>query len=359
MASTVSLRCFFSNNRGIALILTIMAISIIVALSVQFNRKMRDQLFATATVDQGLKALYMANSGIAYGMALLAVDDAKSDALTDQWSSDNESPVPQQLSIGSQALFSSGSFSIRIEDLSSRIPINLVDKTESDKVFSKIFRRLLENEAFELEAERVNEIVDSVIDWIDPGLDEGGTLPSGAEWDYYQSLEPPYYCKDGALDSLEELLLIKGMTPELFGTDDAKESPSLRRYLTVYGDTDAKININTADKLVLQALDDDMTQGMAEDMDAYRKETDSLLLENANWCNDAGVPKDIYERIKKTITTKSTYFKITATGRYGQVSSSPEDKSRAVERTVVVVVRRKEEDKDGQITLDVLSRQID
>jgi type II secretory pathway component PulK len=61
------------------------------------------------------------------------------------------------------------------------------------------------------------EIADAIIDWIDADDEQ---RPSGAENSHYSGQSPGYLCKNGPLDSLEELLLIKGVTPELlFGTD--------------------------------------------------------------------------------------------------------------------------------------------
>ena len=40
--------------------------------------------------------------------------------------------------------------------------------------------------------------------------------PAGAESDYYQGLNPPYYAKNAPIDDIQELLLIKGVTPEMF-----------------------------------------------------------------------------------------------------------------------------------------------
>jgi type II secretory pathway component PulK len=92
--------------------------------------------------------------------------------------------------------------------------------------------------------EMTPEIADAIVDWVD--ADENPRT-QGAENEYYQSLGNPYRCKNGPLNSLEELLFVKGMTPQLlFGTDqnrngvsDEPGSPSLARgwsdYLTIYG----------------------------------------------------------------------------------------------------------------------------
>lgn len=60
-------------------------------------------------------------------------------------------------------------------------------------------------------------LAEALLDWIDPDDDQ---RESGAERDYYTSLEPPYSPRNGPLGSIEELLLVRGVTPALlFGAD--------------------------------------------------------------------------------------------------------------------------------------------
>src|SRR5437773_6111333 len=55
------------------------------------------------------------------------------------------------------------------------------------------------------------------LDWLEP---DDAPSSIGAGSDYYSSLIPRYRAKYGSLDSLEELLLVKGVTPQLlFGND--------------------------------------------------------------------------------------------------------------------------------------------
>ena len=91
-----------------------------------------------------------------------------------------------------------------------------------------------------------DEIAYAIIDWMDPDNDtqQGG----GAESDYYMSLNPPYRCKNGPIDSIDELLLVRGITRDLLygtdwnrnGTQDTTESASggfdrgWSAYLTVH-----------------------------------------------------------------------------------------------------------------------------
>lgn len=65
--------------------------------------------------------------------------------------------------------------------------------------------------------EMTEEIADAILDWID--TDEE-VRELGAEAAYYTSQSPPYMPKNGPLSSVEELLLVRGVTPELlFGND--------------------------------------------------------------------------------------------------------------------------------------------
>jgi type II secretory pathway component PulK len=60
-------------------------------------------------------------------------------------------------------------------------------------------------------------VADSILDWLDA---DDEPREYGAESDYYASLDPPYACKNGPLDTVEELLRVKGVTPQLlFGSD--------------------------------------------------------------------------------------------------------------------------------------------
>ena len=119
------------------------------------------------------------------------------------------------------------------------------------------------------EVDDPESLVDAIMDWVDEDDDPG---PNGAESDFYMSLDPPYVCKNGPMDSIEELLLIPGMTPELYfdlNRDPAERETlaedevwlSLPDLLTVNGDPKGRINVNTAQILVLEAVLDAWGQG--------------------------------------------------------------------------------------------------
>ena len=140
----------------------------------------------------------------------------------------------------------------------------------------------------------------------------------GAESSYYQSLEKPYACRNGPIRYIEELLLIKGVTPQLlFGSGEDK---GLVDFLTVYGD-DGRININTAALKLIKSVNEMISDELVEKLDEYRKDPGNKdNLEQPGWYRAiGGWPGDI-EINEEMLTTKSTYFKITAIGEFDTLS---------------------------------------
>lgn len=84
-----------------------------------------------------------------------------------------------------------------------------------------------------------DDIADAVIDWRD---EDDVPLPQGAEDIYYMNLTPPYHCKDSPIESMEEMLLIKGITPQVV--------QAISPLTTIYGH--GRLNINTAPEEVLK-----------------------------------------------------------------------------------------------------------
>lgn len=306
------------NARGVALILTILIVSLLVALTLQFNRTMRTQVVSAGNIGHGLKALYAAKSGVACGLALLQEDDSPNvDTDQEDWA-DSEKVKSKVAEL--QSSFGGGGFVLEIFDECGKIPINYLVETDS---LQEVFRKLLE--LCGVDDEDRGTIVDSTVDWIDENEDERF---SGAEDGFYQSLEKPYHCKDGPLDVPEELLLVKGMIehPEIFyGTD---EQPGIGQYISVFGD--GKININTAEPMVLASLHDLMTLEMGKDMKAYREDAgNELSLSNPTWYQDVPSIGGDITLPKKIIGTSSNYFKIRSKGRFGNIT-----------KTVVAVAKR-------------------
>ena len=284
---------FLRNSRGMALILTILIISLIVALTLQFNTSMRSDLHAVANLRDGINLGYIAKSGFNYALAVLLEDNTGVDSLHDDWAD------PKILSENSAGLFDDGRFEVKVSDHSGSIQINnLVDGNNYNSMQKNLLTRFLKS--FGLEEEEVENIVNAIKDWIDE--DDNTTGFGGAENSYYQALEKPYSCKNAPLEFLEELLLVKGITKELFS--------HISPYLSPHGD-DGKININTADPRVLGVLSEEIDDEMVQDMLAYRDNEDNDLV-GVNWQLRVGTT--IVPEPQGLLTTSSTYFEITSKG---------------------------------------------
>jgi general secretion pathway protein K len=309
---------FIKDNEGMALIMAVLIISLIVALTLQFNTSMRSNLQAAVNLRDGIKLGCIARSGVNGALAVLHEDafSGNVDTLREDW------VHTKSFSESSSSLFIEGRFVVGITDLSGKIQLSqLVDKDGNYNSTQKsLLIRFMNLPEFGLDSEEVENIVDAIKDWIDK---DNETTRFGAEDAYYKALQKPYSCKNAHIEFLKELLFIRGITEELlYGS---VEKPGIAQHLSPHGD--GKININTADILILQSLSDDIDQERAADMVAYRENEDNDLLDpkwykNVPGMTDVSIPDSL-------ITTSSTYFKITSEGFKGSMSKKIEA---AVER---------------------------
>ena len=238
-----------SDERGIALLLTLLVLTLLVALILEFDAEARREYRDAATFRDNFKATVLARASVQAARGVLQQDFLKDkqtgqlfDALTDLWAF----PITNY-AIGD------GLLNAKIEDERGKLNLNDLAVT-GDPIIKKAkvgrVKRL-----FELV--QINpDLVDAIVDWVD---DNDVPEPSGAESLYYQTLRPSYRSANQPLQTLLELRLIKGMTPEIMA--------KLSKLVTVYPpEGQSKVNLNTADPLVIQALDPGITQSVAADI---------------------------------------------------------------------------------------------
>jgi type II secretory pathway component PulK len=145
-------------------------------------------------------------------------------------------------------------------------------------------------------------LVDGIIDWLDENDQE---QPFGAESSQYLGLKPPVLCKNGPIDSVDELLLVKGITRKILYGDS--EKPGLAQFITVVGDEEGRININTADEKTLSAvLNSESVASMIVDS---RKDSPFKSEEDMT----TRFP-DL--KLAEKFTTQGSYFLVTSTGGF-------------------------------------------
>lgn len=281
------------GREGMALILTILVVAILtITVFDLFHHSWIQSALAAGFRDE-TKALYAARSG-QMAAKLILVEDARnnlpSDALNEEWA---QGTIPIPFDVDEYVFVS-------IKDESGKLDLNQLttDRGYPNERWIKIFRRLL------LYLELEPDLADTVVDWLDTNPEP---LAAGAEDPYYLSLETPYRAKNGKLDSVDELALVKGFTPKVLG--------KLKPHVTVW--SNGKININTASPAVLMALDDDMTEEMANGVVLVRA---TKPFNNIADIKRAPGMAEIYPKIALSISVKSDYFSVESSATFAETT---------------------------------------
>jgi general secretion pathway protein K len=296
-----------TSEKGIALLMVLWVLTILMVLVLSFSFMTRTETHSTLFFKEGAEKKFLAEAGIERGiMELFYRNVNKNQTLVlegqEVWKIDGTSYKNQM---------GEGEYSVRITDESGKIDINAIADANSD-----ILRNLLKNLGGQ--EEEVNTIVDSLLDWKD--ADDLHHL-SGAESDYYMSLPNPYKAKDANFDTVEELLLVKGMTSEiLYGNGEKK---GIIDYLTVNSNSKMiKINVNAAPKEVLMAIPG-ITPEIADGIISYREH------DNIKSAGDVGIPG---ESVPYITFGDSYTFTIDAVGYKGSAKAGFD-----IRATVIIV----------------------
>ena len=226
------------SQRGIALVLVLWLLAILMTTALTFSFMARTDAYSTLSFREDIENKYLAEAGVQRGIQELYY-----------WSVNKNQTVTLEgkelLKLDGRAYYGklgNGSYQFRVTDESGKININALTDTSGI-----MLKNLLLNAG--VPEEQADVIVDSVLDWKD--ADDFHRL-HGAESDDYRSLPNPYKAKNANFDTLEELLLVKGMTPEiLYGHGEKK---GIIDCLTIGEDSSFVINVNVAPRNVLMAI---------------------------------------------------------------------------------------------------------
>jgi general secretion pathway protein K len=267
-----------SAPRGIALIIVMVSIVVLAVLAGGFAYSMKVETKLAQNADSETELLWLGRSGVdlarwALGLQLTIASEPY-DSLDQKWAGGSggndeaDSPLAD-VNLYDPVELGNGKFTIKkIVDLERKFDINTANE--------EILRQALTLIGVTGGAQ---DIVNSILDWIDRG---SFTRVGGAKSDYYQGLDPPYVAKNGPVDDLSELVLVKGITPEMVSKKaslaafQAKESRLglskeplssgvvLEDLFTPI--SSGKLNINTAREETLQlipGIDSDLAKAIA------------------------------------------------------------------------------------------------
>jgi general secretion pathway protein K len=238
---------------GFILIVVLGAILVLSGLLFGFNQMVRTRLNTADSFYRMEQLSHGARAGIE--IALAAIRDAN-DLGSD--------PRFARLLTGDNAFaLDDANCSITIADESGLLNVNTLKNAngEIDRRSVDQLLRLIDLVNAEQDgSERIGYgVVPCLIDWIDDD-DDVTRLPfiqqenTGAESSHYRSLSQSGSCRNRPLDTVDDMLGLEGLTPRALGR--------LRPYLTCCGD--GKININTAPRLVIESLSEQMNGAMAQ-----------------------------------------------------------------------------------------------
>lgn len=277
------------RQQGMALITVLAVLAVVSVISTTLMSWQHTALQNTTKLlqsNQGTDYLY-AMEDWAEAVLLRDLKEGSVDSLDESWAL-HLAPIPVDR----------GFITGHLQDLQGRFNLNnLIVKGKYQEAEGERFQRLMEITGVDKNA--AIDIVNALRDWIDQ--DQSENFPGGAEDYYYLNLAPPYRTADNPLVSITELLLVKGVTQEVWDM----LSPHVA-VLPGY----APVNVNTASKEVLQSLTSDIDDKLAEDILDYRMITPFtsigkfLDFRRKQQANPATLPK----LNKDSITVSSQYF---------------------------------------------------
>jgi general secretion pathway protein K len=316
--------CRSRNNRrrGSILIILLWMLMAMSILCISFAKSVRVEANAAGNTRMLTSAYYLAQAGINETIYKLVVYRMEGNSRNQAQDPDADLE-PRDIDLGRVVLHTDiGDVTVDIADEDGKINVNRANK---DLLLSLLL-------GLGVEEGRADIISDSILDWVDP--DEDYHL-NGAESDYYLGLENPYRAKNGPMDNIEELLLVRGVDAKLFYGQTFQDEggaaqfvPGLNRCVTVYG-TSAGININAAPYHVLTAIGfpPDMARRIIEER------TGKPFKDNQDFSTRVPEAPGM-EMLKAPIITRppvqSSYFSLVATAQL---------KDSKLKKTIFAVVR--------------------
>lgn len=352
---------YLFGRRGYVLIIVLLVTSLLVSVSSEFLITAQTDVHYIRKFSEKLKAQMIARAGLTIGAMLLEADKRGIGAGIIPGSSGNSSIDTWQdiWAIEYPELpLENGFLKIRITDENAKINLSVLANEATDKsVYYSITQRFFLNMGLPM------DLADTLIDWVDV---DDARFPYGAESaDYYITLPSPYKAKNAEMDSIQEMLLVKLITPEIyyglgggnFGREtglvednrgrridsstlmkalpEGKDAPMpaetrfddlslpigrersrrLSDYFRVHGErTDFtselnKINVNTASYRVLSAISDDMTDDVVTQIIRRRQQQPYTSVDElSDFVPDETVRKNV-------LGVRSYIFLLEITGR--------------------------------------------
>jgi general secretion pathway protein K len=329
-----------ADNSGVALVLTLVIVTLVAIIVLELNYLMRVDVHASTNFRDGVRAYYLAKSGVTVVKELFSRNIEELEELRNTLLAGGSHTLP----IGE------GEATVRVIDETGKINVNaLVIETATPQqsagaqlpqVQQSAGARLPQAQrgGQSREAQTVSPwiqvtqdlfqrlginptLVGALIDWID--VDDIPTGAGGAESSYYRGLEKPYVARNGPMETIAELRLIKGFTDEVLLKLGARRvggivDPVTNLYLTAVPLPQGggwRVNLNTAPVAILNSL----TREIGQFADAVIQQRAQRRIEKIDDLQQFGISGDALQDFQRLGTLTSLYYAIEARGTVGDM----------------------------------------
>jgi general secretion pathway protein K len=225
-----------SNRRGSALLTVLWLSACLAAIAFSVSSSVRAETERVQAGSNGLRAWYLATGAVERGIQwVLCGDNYRNADGSAHWTYG----MPRM-----NMSFPSGDAVVEMIPESSKFDINHASAQDLAAMITVISGN----------ADRAREIAGAILDW------RGGSAESSSFDQYYFSISPTFRARHASFQEIEELLFVRGMTPELFygnfvadGQEALYASGGLRDCLSVWGSL-GPFDVNTASPAVLAAV---------------------------------------------------------------------------------------------------------
>lgn len=287
-----------AHQRGVALITAILVVALATIAATAILVSANVAIYRANNLQASEKAWWLADGVESWVKSILVRDaqENQTDSFEDLWA--KKVILPPYDSNGETAFISG-----EVVDLQGLFNLNNLGVTDTQqyKKYADQFSRLAQQ--IDVDPFAATQLAAAIRDWID--ADDQPTGLGGAEDTDYLSLQPAYRTPNRYLESVSEILAVKGMTKEIYAKlmqacpSRGKAGPCITT-LPLLG---TAININTAPEIVLRSMVTQPPNPQFESFVNDREQSPSSDVQNQQSAFDANSPPQ---------TVKSQFFMLQA-----------------------------------------------
>jgi len=303
------------------LIITLWVLTILAVLALTFAATMHVESRAARNEMQRVRARYAAYAGINRAIVAIQADQTGYVSELSEWAyldSDDE---------GELRFVDDEHYEVIVRDECGKLDLGSADQEVLEKL-----------------PQLTPELIDCILDWTD---EDDDTRRDGAEADFYARLMPPRACANRALFTLDELLMVNGVTEQvLYGSralrpqavsatleqGSTDEVLPLEDIFTVYGGMNDlsgqgqdRVNINTADEEELSGI----SQGILSEGEIRaiirRRDNGRSYSNLGELLQVQGMTREKLQQLADLITTKSQPEEAEQQGEPGEDEQPPDE----------------------------------